>query len=117
MADTLDQINYLSLKNYLSGPSGPVQVEVGDFGALGRHADDHEDVDSSDGGEEEVPEPEEGEDLLGDDVGGQDTQEVLGRDPASASVLVEVALGHPGKGLVQHHGAVHLGIKDRFDPF
>ena len=50
---------------------------MADFGALGRHADDHEDVDSSDGGEEEVPEPEERKNLLRNYVWCQNAEVVL----------------------------------------
>ena len=87
-----------------------------DFGVLGSHAEDDEDVDGRDGSQGEVPEPEEGENLLRDDVGRQNAEKVLGRDAAAASVLEEVALGHPRKGLVQHHGAVHPRIEDRLEP-
>lgn len=49
---------------YLSCPRGSVQVEVPDFDAFCGHADHQEQVDGRDDAEDDVPEPEKGEDLL-----------------------------------------------------
>ena len=91
-------------------------MEVPDFDAFCGHADHQEQVDGRDDAEDDVPEPEKGEDLLWDDVWREHAEVVLLRGFAGRPVLVEVTFGHPGERLVQDHRAVHFGVEDCSNP-
>ena len=69
------------------------ELEAGDDGhpVEDGHGGDH--------GENDEPEPEKDEDLLVDDVEGEDAEAVVPGDGAGGPVLVEGALGHLG----EHH--------------
>ena len=73
------------------------------------HGQDVDQVDRRQHGQDDEPEPQEHEDLLVDDVQGEDAHGIVDLDGAGASVLVEGALGDPGENL--DHGIVPvLGV-------
>ena len=66
-------------------------------GGDGDDADDVDQVEGGEDGEDDVPEPEADVDLLVDDVQGEHAHRVVHLDRAGGTVLVEVALGDPGR--------------------
>ena len=70
----------------------PPEAGDGDDGA------DVDEVQDGDDGQEDEPEPEEDEDLLVDDVGGEHAEGVVLLERAGVAVLVEGTLGQPGRG-------------------
>ena len=81
--------------NYLSGEDGPSEKENSDSAAPARHGENQDQVGDPHRRQEEVPEPEEHEDLLGDDVWGKDAEVLRLRDVPALAVGLEVALGRP----------------------
>ena len=69
----------------------PPEAGDGDDGA------DVDEVQDGDDGQEDEPEPEEDEDLLVDDVGGEHAEGVVLLERAGVAVLVEGTLGQPGR--------------------
>ena len=81
-------------------------------GEAGEGGDPVEDGRGGDNGEDHEPEPEEDEDLLVDDVEGEDAEAVVPGHGARGPVHVEGALGHLGEHHVHGVGAV-LGVHGR----
>ncbi len=102
--------------NHLSGPSQSRQVEHSDSGAFCSHADHQYDVDEGDDGQEEVPEPEESEDLLRDDVWCQHAEVLFAGHVTAGTEGEKFAFGHSRERFVEDHRAVHLRIENSFEP-
>ncbi len=98
-----------------SGPHGLHQVNLPHHpGAATDHEQDPQQVEGAHDSQERVPEPQEDEYLLGDDVGGEQTPVVMLHHVAVASVQIEVTLCFYGKNHVQYDFASLKNICDYF---